>query len=717
MFKMQIHNIGIISISIILTIIFTFPGVTNSFDFNIDVSKPAYHFKDKLDEKVDNFLHDDPMHKLAWEKVMINLFDTAVATVQSSISTSVQQTLRDMTTFINEKYLCDLHQNEISTILYFSNYHFRSSMEEIILWGKDLWDNISPTHKKNACRKFITCQSPQSKELWDYNISTKAVRSCEKEISNIYATLYKNNYANATLTLETQWSELFWNNNLEDSSYDLMSDIQQINKLLFTDSIEPASLVFYTSPRVPIPNLVWKKDTKNTQNTQKNTGQATDNNNAWKNTSWKWTPPRNWFNMFREDTIQKKQEQKQKQEQNNKIKDKQKQQKWNQLPSLSTSQDNKNFDFSLYTNDNSILWNNCETDKDNNNTTNNQQAIPNDRPLSEKIATIVPEYTTFSQQKQEKILKEISDYADKMSKSITQWQCNHNGVCESNEDKKSCSDCIKRSWTSPLTGQNIDLQNTTEIKSCIKACDNYPLYSDKAVCILQCSCWVYESDFWKDIEWLSPIFKVKFCMVPPQPNITPKRVKAYSIETIITRIRDTLRSLKNSGQLNIQTKTKEFIDTSNADLDIWWTAAFTFSLDSKDTTSKISQRTKKELAKASAHSINLWSYGVSPDPQNDLQKNKYLVMANPAEIKAKERGYHSSKEKEHLIDTRMQRKPTNIDQDQLITIKVQELNSIKLQELNSFLDYNLKFWIATKKALGGQFLESINAFLKKEVKK
>ncbi len=59
-------------------------------------------------------------------------------------------------------------------------------------------------HKKIACKKFIGCQSPETKKLARYQITISAVEQCEKEIAQIYDTFQTTNDAEFSLTTDTQ---------------------------------------------------------------------------------------------------------------------------------------------------------------------------------------------------------------------------------------------------------------------------------------------------------------------------------------------------------------------------------------------------------------------------------------------------------------------------------------------------------------------------------
>jgi hypothetical protein len=59
---------------------------------------------------------------------------------------------------------------------------------------------------------------------------------------------------------------------------------------------------------------------------------------------------------------------------------------------------------------------------------------------------------------------------------------------------------------------------------------------------------------------LTSIFKIKFCVAPVMENNISNSKTVYNIAAIFTEIYNVLQNLRNSGQMAVHVKTKEFLD-------------------------------------------------------------------------------------------------------------------------------------------------------------
>lgn len=692
MYKMPTHRMIWILPLLSIFVVSVFSYITFFLQEAKAKNITLFDFSEYIEDKFYDMKENDALDAIAGKKVTVNLFDTSINLINTQTIKNTKKTLTETVALINTKYLCDMEENEVGTVLYLSNPSFRYTTENIILWGRDIEKDVLHSDVKNACKKLLLCMDPKIKDIEQYRVSTDAISVCSKEINRRYQSISINNKGIETIHEYTYGKELFRNNELEDSSYDIMTDIYQVNRLLFEYEQKPSEIVFYQMPQLPLPAL--------------------------ENTS---TPnfTRNWFNPHWEDD-QKNKENIRKKLKNQKTYTKKLQFLANEkiirphtddmIRSHSHTDDTiqtTTEQLSLSDTTSTSMWNICgESD-----TTDTIYT-----PLSQHTPTVLPEYETLTDIQKDKITKDIIQYTDTLDKKLVQNSCNDNGICESYEHT-TCKDC---KTTNKATNnhntlpdpENMDIgEDLWLVKSCIKDCGKYSDVSDKFLCVLQCTCKTYESKIWEDVPWLGKVFRVKFCMVPPEPNKTPKNIRVYSIESIITYIRDTLRALKDSGQLNLQNITKEAIDTSNSNLDIWWQATFTFSMSSKETTREESQYTRKQKAEQAVNKIYFETFGVSWNPKDDREKNKYAIMVDLPAIQAKERWFNSVHEK-YQIQEMYQPIHPSIDIDMVQVQSIQELNRHKLEQMQYFLDQNIKFRYDSNTSFKA-FSSGIEAMLKK----
>jgi len=92
---------------------------------------------------------------------------------------------------------------------------------------------------KNLSNKITICKD---------KINTEEISCIKQRISKEYYMLEQNDQAINSFKKENFGEDLFTNGSLEDSSYDIMIDIQNIGNLLFTSFISPTETLFYRFP-------------------------------------------------------------------------------------------------------------------------------------------------------------------------------------------------------------------------------------------------------------------------------------------------------------------------------------------------------------------------------------------------------------------------------------------------------------------------------------
>gem|GEM_PF-3515256 len=91
-----------------------------------------------------------------------------------------------------------------------------------------------------------------------------------------------------------------------------------------------------------------------------------------------------------------------------------------------------------------------------------------------------------------------------------------------------------------------------------------PTNCEKLTCYAKCACKTYESPVFDPSTFpgLTSAFKLKFCIVPVMENNIVDDKIVYNIASVFTEIYNVLQNLRNSGQMAVNVKTKEFLDSS-----------------------------------------------------------------------------------------------------------------------------------------------------------
>ena len=176
--------------------------------------------------------------------VVSNLYSKALKLVQNKEINAISSSFDLLISYYSA---CPhIEKSDFINILYDSNVSFNETFNQIL----PEW-TTTPTAKNTAksYNKFLNCNSTTS------NLSS--LTDVKNEINRLFYDEYSNNYSLSSINEDTFWSDLFWNGTLDDSSFDLLYDINQIGKILFDDFTESPQILFYrlpTSPQVSAQN-------------------------------------------------------------------------------------------------------------------------------------------------------------------------------------------------------------------------------------------------------------------------------------------------------------------------------------------------------------------------------------------------------------------------------------------------------------------------------
>lgn len=578
---------------------------------------------------------------------------------------------------IKADYNCNILEEDMINILYHANQNIRWSIENIVL------DNLNkkidfPKRSEaiEACRIFSICTYWTEYKNSSFIDSPVSVENCFDTI-NLYFQKDYNNIKNIKSNKSiNEWTDALFNGTLEDSDYDILYDIQQIGNLFFDWNKEPPTVVFYQFPELKNKNTVLPDLTIDWFNPS-DPGDLNDNvdeiiDDIPDNTDDNVVSENDMGNIT-----------------NNDLND-----NWlEEVPIKELFQWNGLWNIINYNNPSTLIpWNSC---------------IQLSQWEAEKISVIKPKELS---PKEEVVIAD--EYIEELKSEIAELKCNNNLICESGETEL-CGDCkviTDEDWNEVLVTPD-DVAEVSEIlnalenatdseaiaatKSCYQTCEDLSV-SDKIVCIAKCSCGVRESkEFFDPMKYpgMSPIFKVKFCTIPPKANTFAKKAIVKTVEAISSTLYAIMSSLRNSGQLTTQVKTKEYLDTARAKSNFANQLSFTININNKrlfDNKLEITQKEEQEWFNQLGQNTIL---NMNSDISLPSERNKYLVVWDPAQYKAEQDPKFSyAAQDTYDINTAIdEATDVNIEEmfDNLKNSQIAQIENF----VSVFLEQNRSFWI------------------------
>ncbi len=703
-----------------------------------------------LRTKVEKVFHQNTFNANTKKHLNPNLFDTEVEKIENTTITTLYSSLNKTKEMLNTRYLCTLEENEVATILFHSNPQFRNTIKTTIQNTNIQAEGTPHGAIKWTCKKLLLCMYPALKDggtkkisIWWKEIewkrkhlypgSIEGIKECTQEINHWYNKIQTSEDHHNTLEQDTKGKEIFWNNSTKDSSYDILKDIETITTLMFQDSVKPKELIFYKMydptwwevGRVQDTMWTWWEETETPDTTENEDNQTTEDTR----------PARDRTDLHREQKTQTKKTA------NNTILKAIKTIQWQQkkkttpinvetvVQKIKKQNDNHNIASTKYEEIGNICTPATTTpplseilkEKQAKKQKENKQKKDNkDLPVSQQRKQ---RYT----QKNNNIKKLFSNKTKKATKEKedkprwgdrprggTEWNTTNNTTNNENNTTNSNSETTTTNSTPSIDSP----EDTKTMLTCIKKCkDSKKKAGEKAVCIARCTCKEYESSLGKklswtigeNIPWMDSMFKIKVCMVPPEEIEIPKKITVYSIDSIISAIRDILIDLERAEK-NPQNKPTESMETSTKYLNMNGQAIIGVEVIVGNTNKKPSPKIEKEKIKTYAKTVAQQSFWITA-PEDDNQKNKYAVMVNLAEIKAKQQGYTSQKEKENIMK-RYKKNSESTDQDLINIQSIQAFKQTQIEVIENFLTENVKLRNATYERMG-EFYDTITVLSNK----
>lgn len=600
-----------------------------------------------LSQWVDKAQKDLEINSSKWNAVMKNLYATSLEQVQYSQINPILQSVKKTTQVLNNDYLCTINDNDTINILYSANTLLRDNIKNLSL-------NISKPSKNDmasSCSKLMSCVFQSN----DATTIPESISYCKLVVNNYFTEIYANAYNISSLSEDNKWYDTFWNNSLEDSSYDVLYDIYNLSKILFDSVEEPSEILFYAMPNFQN-NYQWNILTPTVIYDWFSPFYTVVDwswDDEWWNAVWwnnSWYEPGNEWNLWQTNVIGDEDDDFWEfvQEVTYYV-------EWSAWSSFLGNDCLDWFEIQWYDGYSYtwiVTWNNSGNGS-----------------------------------------WDFAQYMENIISDIDNLSCNHNWICDSLEST-TCSDCLPSGWWSSdveevqqilsQIGNDFD-ENTV---SCFESCSSQPctaMSCERLTCYAQCLCVSFESPWYEPLEnlWLSSVFKLKFCMVPVTDGKLSNKKKVYNIATIFVEINNIVQNLRNSGELMINKKTKEYLEAWFMDND--FAKSFSVSVDSttKETVSKWSEKQEMEnqinLNTALMENILWFGKEMTVDW---WERNKYMVLWSPEE------GWLP-------YDEPITQTYESADTDLLVSsLQTEHLSSID-SEISEFLQSNLNFWMTT----------------------
>ena len=159
------------------------------------------------------------------------------------------------------------------------------------------------------------------------------------------------------------------------------------------------------------------------------------------------------------------------------------------------------------------------------------------------------------------------------------------------------------------------------------------------MCQLQCLCNEVETGPLTNDRWNEVVpagaFTIRFCQIPAQPIQIRKWAPVFSIEDIVTEVRSILDAMRRGGKLFKRVRTEEFLDLGLKKNSFGDMFSFNLQIATKPSyeNTPAASYAKQLDAKQRRNTITMLSR--YKDPTIPQERNKYLVVASPAEQAAR----------------------------------------------------------------------------------
>ena len=524
-------------------------------------------------------------------------------------------------------YNCSLSQKKIWAMLYYFVPEFRAELARML--KLELWDMDSKNYIYNEseiydyCLEYFSCfeNNDINSSKISAGSSANPMTSCKEFFQKYYEEWEYNEKRFQNLQKSQLWVDKYWNSSTDDSSYDIMTDLWVVGKLLFEEALSPITPVFYNLPLFSNSKNSLKKwwtsssssDVSNSGVrgggwwTSRNTWWEALNLNNWAVQRWNWSsidPKINSSNVIIPVPIPW----------------------WSDWFSMEWGYDKLVewlWSYSLW-NNSSYFWSLCV-----------EEDSVSEPELEDNYSNPINQVSEW---------RDLSDLTDDEYEDLIDYMLDSvDKYASLPEDKgEEIREIVwDNDYSTATTEAELD-KVAKEIKNCRKSCEGLRI-DQKASCMLMCACWEITSAddkiLWvknklklfdpEEFPWLWPIFIIRFCTVPAvDTRFSVWWRKIFSIEEWAKEIFGVTDKLSREGRLWIWTQQYNFLDSTTKKIKIKDTVSFTINVEWVDIAKRFSTQSdqyKKRIFKSNNETLQQ-EYSIANPLSNNVLKNRYRLV-------------------------------------------------------------------------------------------
>ena len=568
MCKLKNHSIKIVKISLFFVAISFL--ISTCFAGSVDITPLNF-----LNKRVNSAEKSIESNKAKWSAVVKNLYNHSLKQADLLKMLPMLTSVKGTTTTLNDRYLCNLKDNDVINILFEYNDDFRKNL-------KNASQNFTKPTKNDmveSCWILNVCMMKSISDESEETLKNKAklvdaISYCEMVVNDSYTNSYRASYDSVSLTKWNEWMDAFWNHSLKDSSYDILNDIYILSRILFDSPQEPEETLFYEMPDVSTTsnnsemyvNIIKSWFSPRVEVEEQEVDEGISSNPFWISYNGWWNE---WLIV------------------------------WEGL--------GWDWDLSLYVN-----WNFDSEFSEFTYTTEGRDSYEflGDNCIDEFTITWYDATTQILPNSEPTQASPWWGWWNWWSGWWSWWGWGW-GQWGGSPANPSGQGSQWWGWNNPSNPANNDETPSWETweDSCFKACEDIPCTAsscDRLACYMNCLCISYESPEIgsRAVSWifvdnamtpaLWTIFRLEFCLQPVEDGTVSKSTKVDNLESTMKEIYTVIQNLRNSWQLMLNKKTKEYLDAGFQKNDFSKQISASINSYSKSPTPSTTEKQEKE---------------------------------------------------------------------------------------------------------------------------
>lgn len=196
-----------------------------------------------------------------------DLYNDTLKTIQYKDVSPAFESLDEIVLELNSKGSdCSLNKQDVINILYYTNKNFKNNLHSL----SDNFTAPSKTNMKASCEKLLSWCIMSAEER-EKNKTPDYISYCKSIVDYQFVSKSLNKEQLLSVSENNKWSDMYRNNSLQDSSYDILNDVYVLSQIFFDAPAKPDDVLFYSMP-----------GTRSSSNWQNN------NWNNWWSGNWLW---------------------------------------------------------------------------------------------------------------------------------------------------------------------------------------------------------------------------------------------------------------------------------------------------------------------------------------------------------------------------------------------------------------------------------------------